>query len=76
MGSGSLDPVALEEATEHMLKQKNVESVLFAGKRVADCTNKEILDKVAGELIQEHRTRHCRIAPTVVIKQLSSSDRS
>ncbi|KAJ1701747.1 hypothetical protein LUZ63_001526 [Rhynchospora breviuscula] len=76
LGSGSIDPVALEETAEHMLKQKNVESVLFAGKRVADSTNKEILDKVAAELIQEHRTRHCRIAPTVVIKQSNCSDRS
>ncbi|KAJ4759935.1 Patatin [Rhynchospora pubera] len=76
LGSGSIDPIALEETAEHMLKQKNVESVLFAGKRFADSTNKEILDKVAAELIQEHRTRHCRIAPTVVIKQSNCSDRS
>ncbi|GKU91725.1 hypothetical protein SLEP1_g5552 [Rubroshorea leprosula] len=54
---------------EEMLKQKNVESVLFGGKRIAEQSNFEKLDWFAGELVQEHQRRSCRIAPTVAFKQ-------
>ncbi|KAK4764634.1 hypothetical protein SAY86_025724 [Trapa natans] len=54
---------------EEMLKQKNVESVLFGGKRIAEQSNFEKLDWFAAELVQEHRRRSCRIAPTVAFKQ-------
>lgn len=54
---------------EEMLKQKNVESVLFGGKRIAEQTNYEKLDWFAGELVLEHQRRSCRIAPTVAFKQ-------
>lgn len=54
---------------EEMLKQKNVESVLFGGKVIGEMTNAEKLDWFAGELVQEHQRRSCRIAPTVAFKQ-------
>lgn len=54
---------------EEMLKQKNVESVLFGGKRIVEQSNFEKLDWFAGELVLEHQRRSCRIAPTVAFKQ-------
>lgn len=60
---------ALSQAAEEMLRQKNVESVLFGGKRVKQETNMEKLDWFAGELVLEHRRRSYRIAPTVAFKQ-------
>ncbi|GAB2286808.1 Patatin-like protein 6 [Dionaea muscipula] len=54
---------------EEMLKQKNVESVLFGGKRISEQSNSEKLDWFAGELVLEHQRRSCRIAPTVAFKQ-------
>ena len=54
---------------EEMLKQENVESVLFGGKRIGEQSNFEKLDWFAGELVQEHQRRSCRIAPTVAFKQ-------
>ncbi|KAF5742536.1 PATATIN-like protein 6 IIB [Tripterygium wilfordii] len=56
-------------AAEEMLKQKNVESVLFGGKRIGEQSNFEKLDWFAGELVLEHQRRSCRIAPTVAFKQ-------
>ncbi|CAA7052024.1 unnamed protein product [Microthlaspi erraticum] len=54
---------------EEMLKQKNVESVLFGGKKINEESNYEKLDWLAGELVLEHQRRSCRIAPTVVFKR-------
>ncbi|KAJ8765880.1 hypothetical protein K2173_020396 [Erythroxylum novogranatense] len=54
---------------EEMLKQKNVESVLFGGKRLGEQSNFEKLDWFASELVLEHQSRSCRIAPTVAFKQ-------
>ncbi|GAB4836475.1 Patatin-like protein 6 [Ancistrocladus abbreviatus] len=54
---------------EEMLKQNNVESVLFGGKRISEQSNAEKLDWFAGELVLEHQRRSCRIAPTVAFKQ-------
>lgn len=54
---------------DEMLKQKNVESVLFGGKRIGEQSNFEKLEWFAGELVQEHQRRSCRIAPTVAFKQ-------
>ncbi|WOL19339.1 hypothetical protein Cni_G28137 [Canna indica] len=64
--------MVLIEAAEEMLKQKNVESVLFSGRRFAEQTNMEKLDWFAGELVLEHQRRSCRIAPTVAFKQAAS----
>ncbi|GMG99390.1 hypothetical protein Nepgr_001230 [Nepenthes gracilis] len=54
---------------EEMMKQKNVESVLFGGKRMSEKSNAEKLDWFAEELVLEHQRRSCRIAPTVAFKQ-------
>ncbi|CAL9088085.1 Patatin-like phospholipase [Musa troglodytarum] len=62
----------LLEVAEEMLKQKNVESVLFSGKRIGEQMNMEKLDRFAGELVLEHQRRSCRIAPTVAFKQAAS----
>ncbi|CAI0411772.1 unnamed protein product [Linum tenue] len=60
---------------EEMLKQKNVESVLFGGKRIGEESNFEKLDWFAGELVLEHQRRSCRIAPTVAFKQVTTPPR-
>ncbi|WCJ19338.1 PATATIN-like protein 6 [Euphorbia peplus] len=60
---------------EEMLKQKNVESVLFGGKRIGDQSNFEKLDWFAGELVLEHQRRSCRIAPTVAFKQAAAASK-
>ncbi|KAJ6828830.1 patatin-like protein 3 [Iris pallida] len=60
---------ALLGAAEEMLKQKNMESVMFGGKRMGEQTNIEKLDWFAAELVLEHERRSCRIAPTVAFKQ-------
>lgn len=54
---------------DEMLKQKNVESVLFTGKKIAEESNLEKLDWFAEQLVLEHQRRSCRIAPTVAFKQ-------
>lgn len=54
---------------DEMLKQKNVESVLFGGKRIGEQSNLEKLDWFAEQLVLEHQRRSCRIAPTVAFKQ-------
>ncbi|KAL2549499.1 Patatin-like protein 6 [Forsythia ovata] len=54
---------------DEMLKQKNVESILFGGKRIGEQTNLQKLDWFAEQLVLEHQRRSCRIAPTVAFKQ-------
>lgn len=58
---------------EEMLAQKNVESVLFRGKKVAEQTNAEKLERFAHELVKERdRRRTSPISPTVVKQQPAS----
>lgn len=59
----------LTSIADEMLKQNNVESVLFGGKRIGVKTNMEKLESFAEQLVLEHQTRSCRIAPTVAFKQ-------
>ncbi|MCD7449375.1 hypothetical protein HAX54_051806 [Datura stramonium] len=61
---------------EEMLKQKNVESVLFQGKKLVEKTNLDKLEIFAGELIKEEETRKTSILSPVVLKQSSSSPRT
>ncbi|XP_058100151.1 patatin-like protein 7 [Magnolia sinica] len=56
---------------EGMLAQKNVESVLFQGKKISGKTNAEMLDGFAVELIKEHERRKTSVFPTVVFKQVT-----
>ncbi|CAL9107023.1 unnamed protein product, partial [Musa textilis] len=56
------------EAAEELLSQRNVESLLFGGKKISEHTNAEKLEWLAGELIKEdERRRKCPI-PTVITK--------
>ena len=64
----------LVKVADEMLKQKNVESVLFNGKRIGEQSNLEKLDWFASELVLEHQRRSCRIAPTVAFKQATLAD--
>ncbi|TKV90993.1 hypothetical protein SEVIR_9G065300v4 [Setaria viridis] len=58
---------------EEMLAQKNVESVLFRGKKVAEQTNAEKLERFAHELVKERdRRRTSPVSPTVVKQQPST----
>lgn len=66
----------LVNMAEEMLKQKNVESVLFGGKRIGEQSNYDKLDWFAGELVLEHQRRSCRIAPTVAFKQATTTNTS
>ncbi|GAA0167385.1 hypothetical protein LIER_22330 [Lithospermum erythrorhizon] len=61
---------------EEMLKQKNVESLLFQGKRLAQSTNLTKLENFANVLIMEQERRKTSILPPVVLKQASPSPRT
>lgn len=63
-------------AAKEMLTQRNVESVLFHGKRVAKNTNLEKLQLFAQELLKEQERRKTNILPTVVLKHGSPSPRT
>ncbi|KAM3229716.1 hypothetical protein ACQJBY_060501 [Aegilops geniculata] len=71
---GEYDPTqanvqALLAAADEAMKQRNVESLLFEGRRIGEQTNAEKLEWFAAELVAEHRGRGSRIAPTVAFKQ-------
>jgi hypothetical protein len=59
-----------------MLAQKNVESVLFKGRKVVENTNLDKLELFGGELIKEEERRKTSILPTVVLKNASPSPRT
>ena len=58
-------------SVDQMLRQKNLESALFEGKKLVEITNLEKLKSISGELIKEHERRKTGILPTVVLKQAS-----
>ncbi|PON74174.1 Patatin-related protein [Trema orientale] len=62
--------------TENMLSQKNVESVLFSGKRIVGSSNIEKIDLFASELVKEQERRKTSILPMVALKQMSPSPRT
>ncbi|XP_058752510.1 patatin-like protein 7 [Vicia villosa] len=62
--------------SEEMLAQKNVESVLFKGRKIAENTNLDKLEFFGGELIKEQERRKTSILPTVVLKNASPSPRT
>ncbi|EXC24749.1 hypothetical protein L484_018463 [Morus notabilis] len=62
--------------TENMLAQKNVESVLFQGKKIVGNSNLEKIEIFAGELVKEQERRKTSILPTVALKQMSPSPRT
>jgi len=62
--------------TAEMLAQKNVESVLFEGKKIVESTNYDKLETFSGELIKEQERRKTSILPPVMLKQNSPSPRT
>lgn len=62
--------------SEDMLAQKNVESVLFKGRKVVENTNLDKLELFGGELIKEQERRKTSILPTVLLKNGSPSPRT
>ncbi|KAF8684753.1 hypothetical protein HU200_044175 [Digitaria exilis] len=55
-----------------MLGQRNVESVLFCGRRLSERTNAEKVDAVAAELVKEQERRRRSPLPNVAIKQVGT----
>ncbi|KAG1331845.1 patatin-like protein 3 [Cocos nucifera] len=56
------------EAAEQTMAGRNVESVLFRGRKLTERTNGEKLEWVTEELIKEHDRRRSSSVPTVLIK--------
>lgn len=52
------------------MSQRNVESLLFRGKKISDQTNAEKLEWFASELIKEHERRKKSLIPVIVLKQV------
>ncbi|KAG6426993.1 hypothetical protein SASPL_111232 [Salvia splendens] len=61
---------------ERILGEKNVESVLFKGKKMVEATNMERMEMVGGELIKEQERRKNAILPTVLLSSPRSSSAS
>lgn len=61
---------------EEMLGQKNVECVLFQGKKLVENSNLDKLKTIASELIKEQERRKTSILPPVVLKHASPSPRT
>ena len=57
---------------DQMLSQKNVESILFQGKKCND-TNLDKLEFFASEIVKETERRKTNILPTVVLRQTTTS---
>ncbi|GJN23958.1 hypothetical protein PR202_gb11659 [Eleusine coracana subsp. coracana] len=55
-----------------MLAQRNVESVLFRGRRLSERTNAEKVDALATDLVKEHERRRCSPLPNVAIKHVAT----
>ncbi|OEL26310.1 Patatin-like protein 3 [Dichanthelium oligosanthes] len=55
-----------------MLAQRNVESVLFRGRRLSERTNAEKVDALATDLVKEQERRRCSPLPNVAIKQVAT----
>lgn len=62
--------------SEEMLGQKNVECVLFQGKKLVENSNLDKLKIAASELIKEQERRKNNILPPVVLKHASPSPRT
>ena len=59
-------------AAEAMLAQRNVESVLFRGRRLSERTNAEKVDTLVAELVKEQERRRSSPFPNVAIKQVAT----
>jgi hypothetical protein len=63
---------AVAAAGAMMLAQRNVESVLFRGRRLSERTNAEKVDALAAELVKEQERRRRSPLPNVAIKQVGT----
>jgi len=54
---------------EEMLSHRNVESVLFRGKKISELSNAEKLEQFSEQLIKEQARRKSSPIPIVLIKQ-------
>ncbi|KAM0924829.1 hypothetical protein ACQ4PT_004738 [Festuca glaucescens] len=61
-------------AAEEMLSQKNVESVLFRGKKLGEQTNAEKLERFAHELVKERDRRASSTGAPAVVKQQPAAE--
>jgi hypothetical protein len=66
------DEAAVAAAGAMMLAQRNVESVLFRGRRLSERTNAEKVDALAAELVKEQERRRRSPLPNVAIKQVGT----
>ncbi|CAD5169645.1 unnamed protein product [Musa acuminata subsp. malaccensis] len=76
-GSGNYTPKSsnatkLLSSLEETLSQKNVESLLFRGKKMSDQSNGEKIEWFASELAKEDERRKKSRIPVVVLKQVVS----
>ncbi|CAN6317500.1 unnamed protein product [Urochloa humidicola] len=67
-----LDADNAAAAAGAMLAQRNVESVLFRGRRLSERTNAEKVDAVAAELVKEQERRRRSPLPNVAIKRVGT----
>ncbi|XP_024978194.1 patatin-like protein 7 [Cynara cardunculus var. scolymus] len=68
----SRNDVNMSVLAEEMLKQQNVESVLFQGKK-CNSTNLEKLEHFAGEIVKEKERRKTDMLPVVLLSQTTTS---
>ncbi|CAN6298470.1 unnamed protein product [Urochloa humidicola] len=68
----TLDAETAAAAAGALLAQRNVESVLFRGRRLSERTNAEKVDAAAAELVKEQERRRCSPLPNVAIKQVAT----
>ncbi|XP_047086124.1 patatin-like protein 3 [Lolium rigidum] len=61
-------------AAEEMLSQKNVESVLFRGKKLGEQTNADKLERFAHELVKERDRRASSTGAPAVVKQQPAAE--
>ncbi|KAM0846651.1 hypothetical protein ACQ4PT_055510 [Festuca glaucescens] len=61
-------------AAEEMLSQKNVESVMFRGKKLGEQTNAEKLERFAHELVKERDRRASSTGTPAVVKQQPAAE--
>ncbi|GJM95982.1 hypothetical protein PR202_ga12783 [Eleusine coracana subsp. coracana] len=69
-GSKAQTPAHTDTAASAMLAQRNVESVLFRGRRLSDRTNADKVDALVTELVNEQERRSRSPLPNVAINQV------
>lgn len=69
-------PTDIMGVTDDMLAQRNVESILFQGKKMMQSSNLEKIAVFGGELVKEQERRQTSVLPTVALKQMSPSPRT